>query len=476
MSVARPAEGNGLPHGATRRERRTSLSLSHSSTMPKDEYDGPVIEDITDLDLEDDEPHIEELEDSADHDGALTISGSNSQYVPKDYRNPAKPLTDLTRDGVPLTEELIRRKAEHNDGMLSTLEEIALHQLDIDKIEVIGNCRCLKILYLQSNLIRKIENLHKLKQLDYLNLALNNIERIENLERCEALKKLDLTVNFIDLDEMHTVGSLKSNTCLTELFLTGNPCTAHWESGYRDYVIATLPQLESLDGNAITRAERIKALQRLPELERELKLLAPMAAQRKVELAERRKERRRKIESGELVETTETTDEWCIDVRIADARELREIELEKEQTRKNAQKDTLFGAQPKRERRFFKDDGTPIQMNTAKWPFAIEEDALNVYVDIALPKFLDSAMVSSRLFRRVAVAAARRCCTPLLHADAVCAAAAKPRCEPARVAVRTMEMQTHRLPSALTEGSPACARTAPQFAASNAVGSHRLLR
>ena len=101
----------------------------------------------------------------------------------------------------------------------------------------------------------------------------------------------------------------------------------------------------------------------------------------------------------------------------------KEIELEKEQTRKNAQKDTLFGAQPKRERRFFKDDGTPIQMNTAKWPFAIEEDALNVYVDIALPKFLDSAMVSSRLFRRVAVAAARRCCTPLLHA-----AAAKLRC------------------------------------------------
>ena len=65
-------------------------------------------------------------------------------------------------------------------------------------------------------------------------------------------------------------------------------------------------------------------------------------------------------------------------------------------------------------------------MNTAKRLFAIEEDALNVYVDIALPKFLDSAMQSSRLFRRVVVAAARRCRTPLLHADAVCAAAAKP--------------------------------------------------
>ena len=45
------------------------------------------------------------------------------------------------RPGVALTEEMIRRKAEHNEGMLSTLEEIALHQLDIDKIEVLNNCR-----------------------------------------------------------------------------------------------------------------------------------------------------------------------------------------------------------------------------------------------------------------------------------------------------------------------------------------------
>ena len=54
-----------------------------------------------------------------------------------------------SRPGVALTEDLIRRKAEHNDGMLSSLEEIALHQLDIDCIEVLNNCRFLKIVYLQ---------------------------------------------------------------------------------------------------------------------------------------------------------------------------------------------------------------------------------------------------------------------------------------------------------------------------------------
>ena len=35
----------------------------------------------------------------------------------------------------------------------------------------------------------------------------------------------------------------------------------------------------------------------------------------------------------------------------------------------------------------------PVQMNTAKWPFSVEEDELNVVVDVALPLFLDSAAV-----------------------------------------------------------------------------------
>jgi len=99
---------------------------------------------------------------------------------------------------VKISLELIRKRSEHNEGEISTLEEIALHQENIDKIEVIGrHCRYLKILLLQHNLISKIENLNMLKRLEYLNLALNNIEVIENLEGLESLKKLDLTINFI---------------------------------------------------------------------------------------------------------------------------------------------------------------------------------------------------------------------------------------------------------------------------------------
>lgn len=48
----------------------------------------------------------------------------------------------------------------------------------------------------------------------------------------------------------------RGSTCR---YLTGNPCTDY--NGYRDYVIATLTQLEMLDGKEITRSERILAAQ-----------------------------------------------------------------------------------------------------------------------------------------------------------------------------------------------------------------------
>lgn len=40
------------------------------------------------------------------------------------------------------------------------------------------NCRRLKILYLQNNIIGKMQNLHHMKELEYLNLALNNISKV----------------------------------------------------------------------------------------------------------------------------------------------------------------------------------------------------------------------------------------------------------------------------------------------------------
>eukprot|EP00879_Flechtneria_rotunda_P030608 GHRR01033267.1.p1 GENE.GHRR01033267.1~~GHRR01033267.1.p1 ORF type:complete len:153 (+),score=52.22 GHRR01033267.1:318-776(+) len=144
-----------------------------------------------------------------------------------------------------ITEDLIRRRAEHNEYMLSNLEEVALHQQNIERIELVGQlCPKLKILYLQNNLISKIQNLHKLKDLQYLNLAVNNITKIQNLQRCESLQKLDLTINFIPKAGLLSVASLAGNHNLRELFLLGNPCT-DWP-GTRQYVVAQMPHLQKL--------------------------------------------------------------------------------------------------------------------------------------------------------------------------------------------------------------------------------------
>uniref|UniRef100_A0A3P9QAK4 Leucine-rich repeat-containing protein 6 n=1 Tax=Poecilia reticulata TaxID=8081 RepID=A0A3P9QAK4_POERE len=166
------------------------------------------------------------------------------------------------------TEELIRRRAEHNDCEILSLEEVSLHQQDIERIEHVDRwCRELRILYLQNNLIPRIENVGRLKKLEYLNLALNNIQVIENLEGCESLRKLDLTVNFVGL--LSSVESLQHNAHLRELFLVGNPCTEF--QGYRQYVVAALPQLKWLDGTEISRSERIRASQGLEQVRRRVR-------------------------------------------------------------------------------------------------------------------------------------------------------------------------------------------------------------
>lgn len=162
-----------------------------------------------------------------------------------------------------VTEQLLRKKSEHNELIIFSLEELSLHQENIERIEHVQDfCRELKILLLQSNLIPKIgnntiwlgslrlencflfpiffpshpectlpENLNKLKKLEYLNLAINNIARIENLKGCESLQKLDLTLNFIG--ELTSVERLAGNIHLRELFLTGNPCTGENNCVYR---------------------------------------------------------------------------------------------------------------------------------------------------------------------------------------------------------------------------------------------------
>lgn len=324
---------------------------------------------------------------------------------------------------VRITENLVRKKAEHNDLEISTLEEVSLHQQDIEKIEHLDKwCRELKILYLQSNLIPKIENVGRLKKLEYLNLALNNVEKIENLSGCESLQKLDLTVNFVG--ELTSIENLKDLVHFRELYLTGNPCTEY--EGYREYVITTLPHLQMLDGQAVDKSERILAKQDYAELRN--KIIKQQEAHRKKREKQKR-EAKLKEEKKEQKEKNEKKPgfdgRWYTDINESDKKKTEDRELEDDSLEKQQQKDQEFWEEKteftpesrievhkqmekqkarentekkeeeKAPRRLFADDGRPLNVNEAKVDFTLTEDEENnqFLLDIAVFKHMDTSLV-----------------------------------------------------------------------------------
>nr|XP_034173043.1 protein tilB homolog isoform X2 [Osmia lignaria] len=269
-----------------------------------------------------------------------------------------------------ITLELIRKRSEHNEGEISTLEEIALHQENIEKIELIDKtCRHLKILLLQNNLVSRIENLSRLKELEYLNLALNNIEAIENLEGLESLKKLDLTVNFI--------GDLRGIKRL------------------REYAIAALSQLKELDGVPIERSERIKALQVYARLEGEI--AESYARYEKARRAEILGYHERIASLPELKEKEEEEDDdderfWkrasrhtpeervAIAERLSRKEELKNRERNREEPRIS------------NEAKLFSPDGKPYNTNQPKVSFKLNDEQYEdrVVLEVAVYKYLDT--------------------------------------------------------------------------------------
>uniref|UniRef100_A0A8C4T084 Leucine-rich repeat-containing protein 6 n=1 Tax=Erpetoichthys calabaricus TaxID=27687 RepID=A0A8C4T084_ERPCA len=319
-----------------------------------------------------------------------------------------------------VTEDLIRKRAEHNNCEIFSLEEISLHQQEIEKIEYIDKwCKELKILYLQNNLIAKIENVGRLKKLEYLNLALNNIERIENLEGCESLQKLDFTVNFIG--ELSSVESLQNNIHLQELYLVGNPCTDF--KGYREFVVATLHQLKFLDGKKIERSERIKATQDLPTIRQWIREQEEMHLKRRVQEkheAERNLENKNRSKSktqsekqGGVATVTVTSDIQTEEEHISDADEEESdkefwekptqftpesrIETHRHMEEKRKAKEAQSEATKKKKppRTLITADGRALNVNEPKVDFSLTEDddQNQIILDLAIYRFLDTSLI-----------------------------------------------------------------------------------
>ena len=163
----------------------------------------------------------------------------------------------------------MRKRAEHNEGMLTTLEEISLHQQNIEKIEHFDMfCRHIQILLLQNNQIDKMENLHKLKELKYLNLALNNVSKIEGIRRCESLEKLDLTCNFIEAkDYRESLGNLRKCEAIREIHVLGRSSGGEPQvrCGNPRKPVHRLPRVEGADDRARSAADTNRLERRFTE-------------------------------------------------------------------------------------------------------------------------------------------------------------------------------------------------------------------
>ncbi|KAJ8604881.1 hypothetical protein CTAYLR_010421 [Chrysophaeum taylorii] len=291
-----------------------------------------------------------------------------------------------------ITRELIRKRAEHNESIVSTLEELTLHQEELVAIDpVLGSsCRKLKILYLQNNIISKLENLHHLKDLEYLNVALNNISKIEGLERCEFLKRLDATVNFIDVDELEeSVAHLAKRLHLRELYMMGNPAQLNWP-GFQNYVVARVPQLALLDGVEVTRSMRIIAERQLPHLRLELRELA---AQKRAEKAAKPP-----VEEEKPFDPEEATP-YTPEVRTAMYEEIAEQKKEEEARKahmlpreRNAAREQQVAVA---ETRAAEESGEIRQCNQGKWEFHFDEATKPgcLLLDVAIARHLDSSLI-----------------------------------------------------------------------------------
>ncbi|XP_063872323.1 dynein axonemal assembly factor 11-like isoform X1 [Scylla paramamosain] len=293
---------------------------------------------------------------------------------------------------VRITLDMVRKRAEHNEGHVSTLEELSLHQQDIERIEHLHRwCPRLRILYLQGNLISKIENVGRLRDLEYLNLALNNLERVEGLSRCESLRKLDLTANFII--DLTSLTSLQDLPCLAELHMTGNPCTSY--RGYRAWVICVLPGLEELDGARITRSERLRVLQEFSEA------AATVTVDQELAMEKRSKERENcECEMENSDEEDEENDEkwWkgasshTPETRVAMHRRLAR-QRDRQNTSRTPHEDIR---KQRREVRLFTADGRPLNVNAAKLTFQLTEDEeSNCFVlEVNTYRHLDASLVT----------------------------------------------------------------------------------
>jgi protein TilB len=163
---------------------------------------------------------------------------------------------------------------------------------------------------------------------------------------------------------------------IKDLYTTGNPCES-WE-GYKEYVIAKVPQLTFLNGNEILKSERIKANQNIEKLEKELE-----------------KESFNNVLKKECDPDKDNPNKYSKEYRRKLYKELEEDKLKKEEDKKK-QNNSWNTEPPQEAPPVYKDNGEIRICNQGKYEFFLDEDIFSTGIttfELKLPKFLDVSQI-----------------------------------------------------------------------------------
>ena len=131
----------------------------------------------------------------------------------------------------------------------------------VTRITAVDHAVNLTELNLSNNLIEKIEGVHTLTRLKKLHLTANKIRRLENLHGLESLEHLLLQGNLVSsADELKHLQCLPNLKTLYLKNVDGsqpNPVCA--VKGYREKVLALLPELRNLDGERLRGSAAVTA-------------------------------------------------------------------------------------------------------------------------------------------------------------------------------------------------------------------------
>ena len=150
----------------------------------------------------------------------------------------------------------MNKKLDNSLNDLVNCKQLALSTNSIDRMTSLAGMKSLEILSMGRNSLKRIEKLEDNKEtLRELWLSYNLIASLDGLDSLSNLEVLYMSNNRIkSFDEMAKLEGLNN---LRDVMFFGNPCYEGLsKEEYRVEILKRLPQVQKIDGEMCTPAER----------------------------------------------------------------------------------------------------------------------------------------------------------------------------------------------------------------------------